>query len=328
MAVAESARTAVSFEDVLAASARIAPLARNTPVMSSRLFDEAAGARAWFKCENLQRGGSFKIRGAANFILQLSAAERQRGVVTFSSGNHAQGVAIAAAYAQVPAVIVMPTDAPRAKVESTRAYGPKIVFYDRQRDNREEIAAKIARDTGAVTLPSYDHPWIVAGQGVATLELLRERPDLEALAVPLGGGGLLSGALTVVRALRPQMQVFGVEPELANDWTQSLASGERVEIPPPDTIADGLRTPAPGKITFDIVRALDGRAAVVNEAEIRATVRFVLSRLKLLVEPSGVVAAAALLHRKLPLSASKVGVIFSGGNVDYDVLAAICQEAV
>lgn len=296
--------------------------------MSSRLFDQASGVQTFFKCENLQLGGSFKIRGAANFILQLSAEERKRGVVTFSSGNHAQGVAIAAAYAGVPATIVMPTDAPKAKVESTRAYDPRIIFFDRKRENREEIAAKIATETGAVTLPSYDHPWIVAGQATASLEFLKKHADLDALLAPLGGGGLMSGALIAARALRPKMQVFGVEPELANDWEQSLARGERVEIAPPETIADGLRTPTPGKITFEVVREFRGRTAVVSESEIRAAVRFILSRMKLLVEPSGAVAAAALLHRKLPLEGAKVGVIFSGGNIDYDVLAAICQEAV
>lgn len=328
MTVAEATPTAVTFEDVLQAAERIAVLARKTPVFTSQLFNEAAGVRAFFKCENLQRGGSFKIRGATNFILQLNAGERKRGVVTFSSGNHAQGVAIAAAYAGVPAIIVMPDDAPKAKVESTRAYSPQIIFYDRHRENREEIAARIARETGAVTLPSYDHPWIVAGQGTATLELLNECPDLESLAVPLGGGGLLSGALIVVRALRPEVRVFGIEPEKADDWSQSFLRGERVEIAPPDTIADGLRTPAPGKITFEIVRALHGQPAAVSEAEIRATVRFLLSRTKLLVEPSGAVAAAALLHRKLAVGDGPAGVIFSGGNVDYDVLANICKEAV
>lgn len=328
MTATDTVRSTVTFEDVLAASERIAALARQTPVMSSRLFDQASGVQTFFKCENLQLGGSFKIRGAANFILQLSAEERKRGVVTFSSGNHAQGVAIAAAYAGVPATIVMPTDAPKAKVESTRAYDPRIIFFDRKRENREEIAAKIATETGAVTLPSYDHPWIVAGQATASLEFLKEHADLDALLAPLGGGGLMSGALIAARALRPKMQVFGVEPELANDWEQSLARGERVEIAPPETIADGLRTPTPGKITFEVVREFRGRTAVVSEGEIRAAVRFILSRMKLLVEPSGAVAAAALLHRKLPLEGAKVGVIFSGGNIDYDVLAAICQEAV
>jgi threonine dehydratase len=327
MNVAEQIRPAVTLDDIVAAAERIRALARVTPVVTSRLFNEHAGVETVFKCENLQRGGSFKIRGALNFIAQLSPEERSRGVVAFSSGNHAQAVAIAARHLNVAATIVMPTDAPKAKVESTRAYHPRIVFFDRQSDDREAIAARIASETGAITLPSYDHPWIVAGQGTAALELLGERPDIQALAVPLGGGGLLSGTLTAVRGLRPDMLVFGVEPERAGDWSQSLQCGERVEIPPPDTIADGLRTPSPGKLTFEIVKELNGIPLLVSEAEISGTVRFLLSRMKLLVEPSGAVAAAAVLHRKIPASVRSIGVILSGGNVDFAVLASICAEA-
>src|SRR3954463_3141218 len=220
---------AVTFNDILAAAERIKTLARQTPVLTSRLFDEVAGTQAFFKCENLQRGGAFKIRGAANFLLSLSKEERKRGVVTFSSGNHAQAVAIASAYLGVAATIVMPTDAPKAKVESTKAYGPTIIFFDRQKESREEIAARIAQETGAIVLPSYDHPWIIAGQGTAALELLREYPDLGAIAVPLGGGGLLSGTLIAAAELRPGIKVFGIEPELANDWYRSMQRGERIE---------------------------------------------------------------------------------------------------
>ena len=317
----------VTFEDVAAAAQRIKSLARHTPVFTSRLFDEAAGARTYFKCENLQRGGAFKIRGAANFILSMDEAERRRGVVTYSSGNHAQAVAIAAAYASVAATIVMPTDAPKSKLESTQAYGPKIVFFDRQRENREAIARRIADETGAVILPSYDHPWIIAGQGTAALELVGEQPKLHALLVPLGGGGLLSGTLLVAKALNPEIAVYGVEPELANDWYLSLQAGHPIEIPPPATVADGLRTPVPGNITFPIVRALADGVLLVSEDEIRETMRFLLSRMKLLTEPSGAVAAAAALKRKLPARVRSVGVILSGGNVDMDVLAQICAAA-
>jgi threonine dehydratase len=328
MAVAEAlAKQAVTFEDVLAAAERIKELARRTPVYTSRLFNEAAGVKTYFKCENLQRGGAFKIRGAANFLMALSPEERKRGVVAFSSGNHAQAVAIAAAHLQVAATIVMPTDAPRAKVDSTLAYGPKVIFYDRQRESREEIAGRIVRETGTVVLPPYDHPWIIAGQGTAALELLQEQPGLEALLVPLGGGGLLAGTLIVAQELRPGMKVFGVEPDLANDWYQSLQRGEPVEISPPATIADGLRTPAPGVITFPIVSQSVERVLTVSEEEIKATVRFLLSRMKMLVEPSGAAAAAAVLYRKLPAVAESVGIILSGGNVDFDVVAAICREA-
>ncbi|MFL6415557.1 MAG: pyridoxal-phosphate dependent enzyme, partial [Bryobacteraceae bacterium] len=302
-------RQAVTFDDIVAAAERIQPLARRTPVLTSRLFNESAGSQAFFKCENLQRGGAFKIRGAANFLLSLDPEDRKRGVVTFSSGNHAQAVAIASAYLGVTATIVMPTDAPKAKVDSTRAYGPNIVFFDRQRESREEIAARIAQETGAVVLPSYDHPWIIAGQGTAALELLREHPDLEAIAVPLGGGGLLSGTLIAASELRPDIKVFGVEPELANDWYQSVQRGERIEIAPPPTIADGLRTPIPGKITFPIVQKLVDSVLTVTEEEIKATVRFLLSRMKILAEPSGAVAAAAVLHRKLSPEFQSVGIL-------------------
>ncbi len=327
MAASTEKEQAVSFQDILAASERIKALARETPVLTSRLFDEAAGTRAYFKCENLQRGGAFKIRGAANFLLALAPEERKRGVVTFSSGNHAQAVAIAAAHLGVAATIVMPTDAPKAKVESTKAYGPKIIFFDRQKESREEIAARIAKETGAVILPSYDHPSVIAGQGTAALELLREYPDLDAIAVPLGGGGLLSGTLIVASELNPALKVFGVEPELANDWYQSLQRGERIEIAPPPTIADGLRTPVPGAITFPIVQSLVEQVVTVTEEEIKATVRFLLSRMKIVAEPSGAVAAAAVLHHKLPAGMKSVGILISGGNVDFDVLGGICQEA-
>ena len=318
---------AITLDDVREAAERIKALARNTPVLTSRLFDEAAGTKTYFKCENLQRGGAFKIRGALNFVMRLTPEERLRGVVTFSSGNHAQAVAMAARHLGVEATIVMPTDAPKAKLESTKLYGPKIVFFDRLRENREEIARKISEDTGAVVLPSYDHPWIIAGQGTVALELLEAYPDLDAIAAPLGGGGLLSGILTVAKALRPGLRVFGIEPELANDWALSLQSGGRVAIAPPPTIADGLRTPIPGALTFPIVRELADKVILVSEEEIKAAVRFLLSRLKLVTEPSGAVPAAAVLHKKLPQDIQTVGVILSGGNIDFDMLAEICQVA-
>jgi threonine dehydratase len=322
-----TAEQTVTFEDVAESAKRIPVLARRTPIYTSRLFDEAAGAHTFFKCENLQRGGAFKIRGATNFILSLSEAEKKRGVVTYSSGNHAQAVAIAAAHAGVSATIVMPTDAPKAKLESTQAYRPKIVFFDRQRENRETIARNIAAQTGAVVLPSYDHPWIIAGQGTAGLELVTEQPNLDALVVPLGGGGLLSGTLLVAKALKPDIAVYGVEPELADDWRRSLQAGHPVEIAPPPTIADGLRTPIPGNVTFPIVRSLADGVLVVSEEEIKDTMRFLLSRMKLLTEPSGAVAAAAVLKRKLPAENKRVGVILSGGNLDMDILAQICGAA-
>lgn len=318
----------VTIDDVRAAAGRIRALAKNTPVMHSRLFDEAAGGvECYFKCENLQRGGAFKIRGALNFLMALPEEDRKRGVVTFSSGNHAQAVAMAAAHLKLAATIVMPTDTPKAKMESTKAYSPKIVLFDRMKESREEIASKIAAETNAVILPSYDHPWIAAGQGTAALELLAEKPDLDAVFVPVGGGGLLAGTAVAAKAHNSQIRVFGVEPELASDWYQSLKAGKRVAVPPPLTIADGLRTPIPGEVTFPIVQQLVEEVLLVSEDEIKAAVRFLLSRLKLLTEPSGAVPAAALLHKKVPSGIRKAGIILSGGNVDFDVLAEICQAA-
>jgi len=318
----------VTIDDVKAAAERIGALAKNTPVMHSRLFDEAAGGvECYFKCENLQRGGAFKIRGAANFLMALSVEERKRGVVAFSSGNHAQAVAIAAAHLKVAATIVMPTDSPKAKMASTKAYGPKIVLYDRMKENREDIARKIVAETNAVVLPPYDHPLVTAGQGTAALELLAEKPDLDAVFVPVGGGGLLAGTAIAAKAQNPQIRVFGVEPEMASDWYQSLKAGKRITIPPPLTIADGLRTPSPGEVPFPIVQELVEEVLLVSEDEIKAAVRFLLSRLKLLTEPSGAVPAALLLQKKTPAGIRKAGIILSGGNVDFDVLAEICQAA-
>jgi threo-3-hydroxy-L-aspartate ammonia-lyase len=317
----------VTFSDIEQAAGRVGALAVETPVATSRLFNEECGASAFLKCENLQRGGAFKIRGATNFLSSLPVEERKHGVVTFSSGNHAQAVAIAAAHFGTKATIVMPKDAPQAKLESTKLYGPEIVFHDRHTENREAIARKISEDTGAVVLPSYDHAWIVAGQGTTALELLRQQPDLDALVVPLGGGGLLSGSLIAAKHIRPGIKVFGVEPALADDWHQSLAARKRIQIASPSTLADGLRTTIPGELTFQIVQSLVDDVLLVSEDEIKATMRFLLTRMKMLVEPSGVVAAAALLHGKLPRNLKRVGVILSGGNVDLSVLADICREA-
>jgi threonine dehydratase len=326
MPVTEQA-VAVTLEDVVAAAERIKGLAKKTPVMTSRLFDEASGMNVFFKCENLQSGGAFKIRGAANFLMSLSEAERKRGVVTYSSGNHAQAVAMAAAHLGMKAIIVMPMDAPKSKIESTRRFEPEIIFFDRFTQNREEIAGQIAFETGMVVVPSYDHAWIVAGQGTAALELMQEQPDLDAILVCLGGGGFLSGSAIVARALRPETKVFGVEPELGNDWHLSLKAGKRVAIAPPATIADGLRTIVPGELTFPIVQALSAGVILVSEDEIRYTVRFMLSRMKMLTEPSGAVGAAAALHRRVPAGIQKLGVMISGGNVDMDVLGEICAQA-
>ena len=313
----------VGIQEIQAAAQRIRPIARCTPVLTSRSFDSQAGRRAFFKCENFQRGGSFKIRGAANFIFSIPPADLGRGVVSFSSGNHAQAVALAARHVGAPATLVMPADAPRSKREATRAQGATIVTYDRLRESRESIAACIAERSGATLVPPFDHPWTIAGQGTAALEFLEQAPELDALIAPVGGGGLLSGCAIAAKGLRPQIRVFGAEPEDANDTFLSFRAGRRVEIPPPSTLADGLRATRPGEVTFPILQALVEDILPVSEDEIRATVKFLLSRLKILVEPSGAVSAAAVLYGRLPAGVGSVGVILSGGNVDFETLCGL-----
>jgi threonine dehydratase len=314
----------LTLEDVRRAAERIKGLVHRTPVISSRLFNAAAGAECFFKCENLQRGGAFKMRGAANFLLSLTPEERRRGVVTFSSGNHGQAVAIAAEQLGTAATIVMPEDAPKAKMEATRSHGARIITYDRKRENREEIGRRLSAETGAAVVPPYDHPWTIAGQGTVALELLEQVPDLDAIVVPLGGGGLLSGVLIAAKGVNSALNIFGVEPQVANDWALSLARKEKVEIPMPPTIADGLRTQKPGEITFPIVQGLADGVLLVSEEEMKAAIRFLLTRLKLLAEPSGAVAAAAVLNRRVPGRVQRVGIVISGGNIDLPQLAEIC----
>jgi len=313
--------TEVTFEHIRSAAERIRTIAKRTPVMTSRSFDAAAGVTAFFKCENLQTGGAFKIRGASNFIFSIPKDQLPRGVVAHSSGNHAQAVAIAARAVGAPATLVMPEDAPRSKLEATRAQGARIVSYNRLTDDRGAISARISAETGATLVPPYDHPWTIAGQGTAAKELLEEVPDLGALVVCIGGGGLISGSSIAARHLRREIRIFGVEPAGANDAYLSFAAGKRVEIPPPETIADGLRSPAPGELTFPIIQRHVEKIVLVTDDEIRATVKFLLMRLKILAEPSGAVAAAAALCGKLPSGLGRVGIVISGGNVDYEQLA-------
>src|ERR1051326_7447647 len=299
---------AIQADDVRAAAERIRPLARRTPVMTSTSFDAEAGMRASFKCENLQRGGAFKIRGASNLVLSLGADALARGA------------AIAAKHVGVPATIVMPEDAPKAKMESTRAYGARIVTYNRFKDSREAIAQSILKESGATLVPPFDHPLIMAGQGTAALELLDETGPLDALIAPVGGGGLLAGCATIAKAMNPAMRIFGAEPEGGNDTYLSLQKGERVTIHP-DTIADGLRAPKPGELTFPVLQQLAESIVLVTEDEIRAAVKFLLLRLKILAEPSGAVPVAAVLFHKLPPGIKSIGVVISGGNVDFEELA-------
>ena len=318
----------ITLDDVRAAAGRLRDRIHRTPVVTCRSFDEASGFSVFFKCENLQRAGSFKIRGALNKLLTLSDGERARGVVAFSSGNHAQGVALAARMVGTSAVIAMPTDAPRLKLAATRGYGADVVLYDRQTEDREAIARRLVAETGRVLVPPYDDPAIIAGQGTTALELFEDVPVLDALLTPVGGGGLMAGSSTVAKAMDSAVRLFGVEAESANDTWLSLQKGERVTIAPPPTIADGIRNLSPGELTFPILQKNLEGILLVADAEIVETVKFLLLRAKLLVEPTGAVPAAALLARKLPLAkGSRVGVILSGGNVDPEALADILEAS-
>jgi threonine dehydratase len=291
-------------------------VAHRTPVVTSRTLDARTGAAAFLKCENLQRMGAFKFRGAYNRIAQLTPEERVGGVVAFSSGNHAQGIALAARICGVPAAIVMPSDAPASKVAATRGYGAEVVLYDRKAMNRGAIAADLARERGATLVPPYDDAAIIAGQGTVALELLEDVPDLDVLLVCTGGGGLLAGCALAATALRPGIAIYGVEPAAGDDFARSIAAGTRVEIPVPDTIADGQQTTSPGELTFPIVRRLCAGILTVTDDELRGAMRFAFERLKLVMEPSGASGLAALLGGKLDVSGRRVGVVVSGGNVD------------
>jgi threo-3-hydroxy-L-aspartate ammonia-lyase len=315
---------AITIDDVREAARRLKGHIHRTPVITSRSFDEASGQRVFFKCENLQRAGAFKIRGALNKLLTLTEVERKRGVVGFSSGNHAQGVALAAKLTGASAIILMPTDAPGLKIAATRGYGAEVVFYDRQTEDREARAKDLVAKTGRVLVPPYDDHAIMAGQGTAALELLEEAPDLDALLTPMGGGGLMAGCSTVAKALRPAMKIYGVEADTANDTYLSFRKGERVTIAPPPTIADGIRNLSPGALTFPINKQTLTDVLLVSDKEIEEAVRFLLLRGKILVEPTGAVPAAALLAGKLPMpKGSRVGVVLSGGNIDPALLSEI-----
>jgi threo-3-hydroxy-L-aspartate ammonia-lyase len=314
---------AISMADVRQAADRLRGVATRTPVVTSRTVDALVGGQVFFKCENLQRGGAFKFRGAYNRLVALSAAERAQGVVAFSSGNHAQGVALAARELGIRATVVMPSDAPPLKLAATRGYGAEVISYDRLTEDREAIARRLADERGLTLVPPYDHPLIMAGQGTAALELLEEIGSLDWLLAPVGGGGLLSGCTVAATSLAPDIKVMGVETETSNDWVLSLEAGHPIKIPPPDTIADGIRTQQPGALTFPIVHRLAHGVTTVSEQEVKDAVRFMLLRLKLLVEPTGAVPVALLLSGRLNLRAQRVGVILSGGNADPALLAEI-----
>jgi threonine dehydratase len=313
----------IQLSDIRQAAERIRAIAHRTAVFTSRSFDAIAGANVFFKCENFQRGGAFKIRGAANFVYSIPKDRLGSGVVSYSSGNHAQAVAIAAASVGIPATIVMPADAPKSKLDATRGYGARVVTYDRLTGSRETIGRQISEESGATLVPPYDHPWTIAGQGTAALEFLEEIANLDALVVPIGGGGLISGCAIAAKALRPAMRVFGIEPEDGNDTYLSMRAGSRVEIPMPQTIADGLRATKPGTITFPIIQKYVEDIVLVSDREIRDTMKFLLTRMKMLIEPSGAATAAALHQRKLPAGMKRVGAILSGGNVDLEFLQTL-----
>jgi len=316
----------LTLDRVEAASRRLVNRVHRTPVVTCRSFDDATGQSVFFKCENQQRAGSFKIRGALNKLLTLSPEERACGVVAFSSGNHAQGVALAARMVGTSAVICMPTDAPALKLAATRDYGAQIVLYDRQRDDREAIARRISAESQRLLVPPYDDYEVMAGQGTAALELLQDVPSLDALLTPVGGGGLMAGCCVAAKSLFPAIEVFGVEPDTANDTFLSFQKGERTRIPPPPTLADGVRNLTPGELTFPILRDHVSDILLVSDDDIVKTARFLLFRAKLLVEPTGAVAAAAVFTGRLPLArGARVGVVLSGGNVDPSLLAGIIQ---
>jgi threonine dehydratase len=315
----------LTIELIKEARERIASRIHRTPVVTSRLFNEVAGREVFFKCENLQRAGAFKIRGATNKIRSLTDEEKLKGVVAFSSGNHAQAVAVAASEAGVRALVAMPDDAPKAKVAATRSYGAEIIFYDRHNEDREKFALALAKREGLVMVPPYDDYLILAGQATCGLELLEDVPDLDSILAPCSGGGLFAGVATAAKAVNPGIRCFPVEPDTADDTRQSFVKGERVSIPPPPTIADGLRVQLPGAITFPIVQRLAEDVLTVSDNEIIATLRFILFRLKLLVEPSGVAAAAAVMFQRIPADLKRVGVILSGGNIDPEALAKLIE---
>jgi threo-3-hydroxy-L-aspartate ammonia-lyase len=305
-----------TFADVQRAAQQIAGVAHRTPVITSRTVDARTGAHVFFKCENFQRAGAFKFRGAYNALSRLSPDERRRGVVTFSSGNHAQAIALAGQVLEIPRVIVMPSDAPAVKVAGTRGYGGEVVLYDREREDREAIGKRLAVDRGLVLIPPYDHPHIIAGQGTAALELLEDTGPLDLLCAPCGGGGLLSGTALAASGLSPDCRVIGVEPAAGDDATRSFKTKSLQTVSNPQTVADGARTPSLGSLTFPLVLQHVSDMTTVSDDRLLRTMFFLWERLKVVVEPTGALAAAAILEGGLAPRGSRVGVILSGGNVD------------
>jgi len=318
---------AISYADVVAAHARLAGVAHRTPVLTSSTANALTGAQLFFKCENLQRIGAFKIRGAYNAIAQFTPAQRDGGVITFSSGNHAQGIALAARLLGVKATIVMPTDAPAMKLAATRGYGADIVAYDRYRDDGDAIVRGLAAERGMTFIPPFDHPHVMAGQGTLAKELIEDVGELDLLVTPVGGGGLLSGCATAARHLSPRCAIFGVEPEAGNDAQRSLAQGEIVRIATPQTIADAAQSRSLGQHTFPVLQQLIDGIVTASDAELIDAMRFFATRMKIIAEPTGCLGAAAVLNAKLDVRGKRVGIVISGGNVDLARFAALTQAA-
>ena len=310
----------VSYEDVENAAERLEGVANRTPVITSRTLDERVGARLFLKCESFQRMGAFKFRGAYNAISRLSTDERRRGVITYSSGNHAQAVALASRLLGTTATVVMPADAPPAKRRATEGYGARVVSYEPAKENREEVARRLQAEGGQVLIPPFDHPHVIAGQGTAAKELFEEVGALDLLLVPCGGGGLLSGSALAARRLNPHGRVVGVEPELGDDATRSFKTGTLQTVHNPRTIADGARTPSLGQITFPLVRAHVDDMVTVSDEQLLDVLRFVWERMKLVVEPTGALGLAAAWSAKVDVAGKRVGVIISGGNADLEAL--------
>jgi len=320
-----NAMAMISIDDVRAAARRIEGVAHRTPVVTSAALDAIAGGSLFLKCESFQRAGAFKFRGAYNALSRLSDEERGRGVVAFSSGNHAQGVALAAKLLGIRATIVMPEYASRIKLDATRGYGADVVTYKRG-ESRETIAEQIKAERGGTIIPPFDHPDVIAGQGTAALELLDEVPALDVLVTPVGGGGLISGCATVAKALRPSIRIVGAEPEAGDDWSRSRRARKPVAISEPDTIAEGLRTTSPGDITWPIADRLVDEFVTVSDDEIRNAMRVLFGRAKIVVEPAGAVPVAAALAGKAGKAGSRIGIIISGGNVDADTFARLISS--
>ena len=316
----------INYADIQSAAARLAGTAHRTPVATSRTANQRTGAELFFKCENLQRMGAFKFRGAYNALSQFTPEQRRAGVVAFSSGNHAQAIALSGRLLGIPATIVMPNDAPLMKVDATRGYGAEVQLYNRYKEDREAIGRQLADERGMTLIPPFDHPHVMAGQGTAALELIEDAGSLDVLLVCVGGGGLISGCAVAAKHALPQCRVIGVEPEAGNDAQQSLRRGEIVHIDVPQTIADGAQTQAPGRFTFPVIRALVDDVLTVTDQQLVLTMRFFAERMKMVVEPTGCLAAAAVLEGMLDVKGQRVGIIISGGNVDVDRYAELLKR--